>query len=170
MNLFQKLMLGAFVIAVLVLSTLFVRIEKRKTRDALRVANAVMLQSALEVGYQNTAKFPLVPNAKTPYGVLGLGAMTKLCLDGRAAVEFKSSQEACAGRTIAPVLARDPEYGGKPMGSPCFNDPYHSCEFSYTASPDGSNFQALFRLEGATGTLQCTNYPCMKVMTKEGIR
>ncbi len=170
MSLFQKLLIVAGVAGTVLVASILVLMNNRQTRDAIRVADMTVMQNILEIGYHDTAGYPLLAEAKAQYGILGEGNLSTLCLSAQGKEELKRSPSSCTGRVLLSLLPRDPSFVGSAAGLPCSNDPDNACEYTYSVAGDGSNYQIIFRLEGATGSLQCNDYPCLKTLTKEGVR
>lgn len=170
MSLFQKLLIILSIALTILIASMLVLINSRKTRDALRVADMTVVQNMLEIGFHDSAAYPLLPAQELQYGFLGEDGMSTLCLNNQGAVQFAASPSACTGRMLLSSVPRDPQHIGSPSGLPCTTNAGGACEYTYSVAADGSNYRVVFRLEGPTGTLQCAQYPCLKVLTKEGVR
>ena len=170
MSLFQKLLIVLSIALTILVASMLVLINSRKTRDALRVADMTVIQNMLEIGFHESAVYPLPPSEELQYGFLGESGMSTLCLNNQGAVQFAASPSACTGHMLLSGVPRDPQHIGSQAGLPCTTNAGGACEYTYSVAADGSNYRVVFRLEGPTGTLQCAQYPCLKVLTKEGIR
>lgn len=166
MTLFQKILLFGFVTVVLVVSSILAVMNARKTRDSIRVADMAVLQNMLEIGYHRSARYPATGLESGQYATLGSNNYGKLCLTPQSQVVFSVASTPCENGALLERIPSDPESARKA----CTNDPTSACEYTYTATPDGSAYQIRFRLEGPTSTLTCSRYPCIKAVTKDGIQ
>ncbi|MBI5134897.1 hypothetical protein HZA86_01520 [Candidatus Uhrbacteria bacterium] len=170
MTLFQKILIFAFVTLVIVISSVVLVVTARKTRDAVRVADVSLLQNMLEIGFHRSARYPATGLPAGEYAVLGQGPFLKLCFNNQAQPLFALPSTACDGGVLLEQLPRDPQWINSAVGAGCADDPSSACEYSYAVSDDGKNYQIRFRLEGPTGALQCSRYPCIKALTKDGLQ
>ncbi len=170
MTLFQKILLVLFIVVVVVVASIVLVSDARKTRDSVRVSDIAVLQNILEVGFHRSARYPTTGLSSGQYALLGLGGYSKLCLNNQAQPVFTLPSTACDGGTLLEQIPRDTNWIGSNPGPACSGDPSEPCEYSYDASSDGKNYQIRFRLEGPTGSLGCSSYPCIKALTKDGIQ
>ena len=115
-----------------------------KARDAKRVADVKQIQTALELYYQEATAYP----NQTAAGALALGKLTDCTTACDTISSTNGVAAAAAGTTYMGLIPGDPSGTAE-----CTAASTSACIASYITDTTTSDYEILFYLEGATGSL-----------------
>lgn len=122
---------------------------RQKARDAKRVADIKQVQTALELYFNDKSAYPTGTT-------LALGAGSGIS-DCTTACDTLSStngfSETAAGTTYMSLIPRDPSAAITGTPPECISTSSAVCHYSYSGVTTNSQYEILFYLESATGSL-----------------